>query len=229
MSTNSADTAAIQSATRVVLRPIATPLPLGFLALAAGTLLVSGLQLKWLGPESAHDVGIIVLVFAAPLQLLASVFGYLARDVVAGTAMGLLGGTWLAIGLVTVRGEPGARSPALGLFLLAVATALLVPAMAAAGAKRVPAAVLSVAAARFLFTGLAQLDGGSFWRETAGVLGLVLCALGAYAALALLLEDARHGFVLPLGRVARGEDSLTDGLVSQLHDLPHEAGVRNQL
>ena len=51
MSTNSADTAAIQSATRVVLRPIATPLPLGFLALEAGTLLVSGLQLKWLGPD----------------------------------------------------------------------------------------------------------------------------------------------------------------------------------
>ena len=56
--------------------------------------------------------------------------------------------------------------------------------------------------------------------RTAAVLGLALCALGASAALALLLEDARHGFVLPLGRAARGEDSLTDGLVSQLHDSP---------
>ena len=34
--------------TRIVLRPIGNPLPLGFLALAAGTLLVSGLQLGWL-------------------------------------------------------------------------------------------------------------------------------------------------------------------------------------
>ena len=39
------------AATRVVLRPIANPLPLGFLALCAGTLLVSGLQLGWLAPE----------------------------------------------------------------------------------------------------------------------------------------------------------------------------------
>jgi hypothetical protein len=61
------------------------------------------------------------------------------------------------------------------------------------------------------------------------VIGLILGALGIYAALALLLEDARHGTVLPLGRVARGQDSLQDGLASQLHDLPHEAGVRNQL
>jgi succinate-acetate transporter protein len=229
VSSHRPDTTAIESATRIVLRPIANPLPLGFLALAAGTLLVSGLQLEWLGPEDAQDVGLIALVFAAPLQLLAAMFGFLARDVVAGTAMGVLGGTWLAIGLVTIRGEPGARSPALGLFLLAVAGALLIPAVGAAGAKRVPAAVLGIAAARFLCTGVAQLEGGSTWRNMAGVIGLVLCALGAYAALALLMEDARHGTVLPVGRVARGEDSLADGLTSQLHDLPHEAGVRNQL
>jgi succinate-acetate transporter protein len=31
---------------RIMLRPLGNPLPLGFLALAAGTLLVSGLQLE---------------------------------------------------------------------------------------------------------------------------------------------------------------------------------------
>jgi uncharacterized protein len=40
----------VARAARIVLRPIGNPLPLGFLALAAATLLVSGLQLGWLNP-----------------------------------------------------------------------------------------------------------------------------------------------------------------------------------
>jgi succinate-acetate transporter protein len=221
--------AEVVRAARIVLRPIANPLPLGFLALAAGTLLVAGLQLEWLAPEDGHDVGVIVIAFVVPLQLIASTFGFLARDIVAGTAMGLLGGTWLAIGLITVRGEPGARSSALGLFLIAIAVALLVPAVAAVGAKWIPAAVLGTAAVRFLCTGIAQLHAGSGVRIAAGVLGLLLWVLASYAALALLIEDARHGTLLPVGRVARGHDSLEDDFASQLRDLPHEAGVRNQL
>ena len=80
-------------AARIVLRPVGNPLPLGFLALAGGTLLVSGLQLDWLKPTDGQDVALILIAFVFPLQLLASVFGYLARDVVAGTGMGLLAGT----------------------------------------------------------------------------------------------------------------------------------------
>ncbi len=120
-----------QHATRIVLRPIGNPLPLGFLALAAGTLLVSALQLEWLQPTDGSQVALIIVAFVFPLQLLASVFGYLARDVVAGTGMGLLSGTWLSIGLVKLTSEPGATSDALGLFLLLAATAMLVPAAAA--------------------------------------------------------------------------------------------------
>jgi uncharacterized protein len=37
-----------------MLRPIGNPLPLGFLALAGGTLLVSGLQLGWLSDSRAR-------------------------------------------------------------------------------------------------------------------------------------------------------------------------------
>jgi hypothetical protein len=38
---------AAETLTRITLRPIANPLPVGFLALAGGTLLLSGLQLGW--------------------------------------------------------------------------------------------------------------------------------------------------------------------------------------
>ena len=41
----------LETMTRVVLRPLASPLPLGFLALAAATLLTSALQLGWLAPD----------------------------------------------------------------------------------------------------------------------------------------------------------------------------------
>jgi succinate-acetate transporter protein len=199
---------------RIMLRPLGNPLPLGFLALAGGTLLVGGLQLEWLQPTDGAQVGIILIAFVFPLQLVASVFGFLARDVVAGTGMGLLAGTWLSIGLVTLTGEPGATSDALGLFLLLAAIAMLVPASAAATGKLVAAAVLATTALRFATTGLYQLTAGDGWKTTAGIVGLVLCALAVYAALAMALEDASRRTVLPLGRRA---------------DIDAEPGVREQL
>jgi hypothetical protein len=38
----------------------------------------------------------VVVAFVAPLQLIASLFGFLARDAIAGTGMGILAGTWLS-------------------------------------------------------------------------------------------------------------------------------------
>ncbi len=212
------------SAARVVLRPIANPLPLGFLALAAGTLLVSGLQLGWLAPTQGEDVALILLAFVFPLQLVACVFGYLGRDVVAGTGMGLLAGTWLSIGLVTLTApKPGATSDALGLFLLLAGTAMLIPFAAACLGKLVAAAVLGTTALRFALTGLYQLTADSGLEQAAGIVGLLLLAIALYAALALTLEDARGEAALPVGR--RGDGTLDDGLAK----VEREAGVRRQL
>jgi succinate-acetate transporter protein len=217
-------------AARVVLRPIANPLPLGFLALAAGTLLVSGLQLGWLAPAQGDAVALCLLAFVFPLQLVASIFGFLARDIVAATGMGLLAGAWLSIALVTLTAPaPGATSDALGLFLLLAGTAMLVPCAAATTGKLVPAAVLGTTAVRFWLTGLYELTTSSGWERAAGIVGLVLLALALYAALALALEDARTATVLPLGRRAAGEDALAGGLDAQLAGVEHAAGVRRQL
>jgi succinate-acetate transporter protein len=197
-----------------MLRPLGNPLPLGFLALAGGTLLVSGLQLEWLAATDGSQVALILIAFVFPLQLVASVLGFLARDVVAGTGMGILCGTWLSIGLVTLTGEPGTTSDALGLFLLLAAIAMLVPASAAATGKLVAAAVLGTTALRFATTGVFQLTTTDGWKATAGVIGLILCALAVYAAFAMALEDALGRTVLPLGRRA-----AIDG----------EPGVREQI
>jgi succinate-acetate transporter protein len=207
----------VNAATRVMLRPIGNPLPLGFLALSGATLLVSGLQLGWLSSSEGKDVALILIAFVFPLQLVTAVFGYLGRDVVAGTGMGILSGTWLSVGLVTLTSPAGSTSDALGLFLLLAAVAMLVPALAALTGKLVAVAVLGTTALRFACTGIYQLTASATWEDIAGVVGLVLCAVAVYAALAIALEDARRTTVLPTGRRGAGGD------------VEDEAGIRAQL
>jgi uncharacterized protein len=181
----------------VLLRPLANPLPLGFLALGAATLLVSGLQLEWLEPTDGTQVGMILVAFVFPLQLVVSIFGFVARDLVAGTGMGILAGAWLSVGLILLTGEPGATSHALGLLLLFAAAAMLVPASVASTGKFVAFAVLSTTALRFALTGAYELTAGDGWRTAAGVVGLALCVLGVFAALALALETVIERRVRP--------------------------------
>ena len=178
---------AARSGARIVLRPIGSPLPLGFLALAA------------------------------------------ARDVVTGTGMGVLAGAWLTVALVTLTSPPGSTSDALGLLLLISSVAMLVPAVTAALGKLVAAAVLGVTALRFALTGIHQLSDGAFWADAAGIVGLLLCALALYAALAMSLEDARRETVLPLLRRGPGRASVEGNLDDQLTSIESEAGVREQL
>ena len=183
------------SESRIFLRPIANPLPLGFLGLAAATLLLSGLQLGWLDTSEGQNVALILIAFVFPLQLTASVFGFLARDTVAGTAMGILSGTWLSIGLVTLTAPPGSTSDALGLFLLLAGTAMLVPASAALGRNPIRPAVLTTVAVRFALTGVYELTANHTWEDVAGVVGLFLCGLAVFAAFMLALEDTRRSTI----------------------------------
>lgn len=187
-----------------ILRPIGNPLPLGFLGLGGGTLLVSGLQLGWLDPEQGKDVALMLIAFVFPLQLIASLFGFLGRDVVAGTGMGVLAGSWLSIALVMLESAPGATSDALGLLLLVSAAGLAISAFVAVGGKLVATAVLGTAAVRFACTGLYELTASPTWEDIAGVVGLVLLACGLYAALAIALEESRRATVLPTGRRGAG-------------------------
>lgn len=95
---------------QVVVRPLGNPLPLGFLALMVATTGLAMLQLKVLAPDQGHVVAIGVLVLTVPLQLVACVLGFLARDPVAGTGMGILAGTWAAAGFAMLGSPPGATT-----------------------------------------------------------------------------------------------------------------------
>jgi succinate-acetate transporter protein len=201
--------------TRVMLRPVASPLPLGFLALALATIPFTAVQLGWVPPTEGRAAAIGAVAATVPLQLLASVLGFLARDVVAATGMGVLAGTWGTVGLTTLTSPPGAVSAGLGVFLLTAGVCMWVPA-AAAMAKLVPATVMALAGLRFVVTGAYELTGSAAWKAAAGWTGLLLGAVALYAALALALEANAGRTVLPLGR--RGPI-----------DVDAEPGVRPQL
>ena len=214
--------------TRVVLRPVATALPLGFLALGVATFSFAVLQLRWIPATEGHTVALGVLALTVPLQLLAAVMGFLARDPVAATGMGILSGTWGAVCLATLSAPPGRTSDGLGVLLLASTACLLVPA-AAARTKLVPAAVILLSATRFAVTGVAQIDGDPGWMSFAGWVGLALAALSLYAALALELEGSESRTVLPLGRRGAGAEALRGSVGSQVRGVENEPGVRRQL
>jgi succinate-acetate transporter protein len=213
---------------QITLRPIANPLPLGFLALVIATTVISASQLHWLPATSQAQTALVLLAAVFPVQLIASILGFLARDVVAGTGMGILAGTWLAVGLVTLVNGPAPTSPTLGVLLIASAAAMAVAATGATG-KLVALAVLATTSVRFAVTAGYELAGTTGWRVTAGLIGLLLAVLALYAALAFLLEDAHGRTVLPLLRRGPGRVSTVADERHHLAAAQPEAGVRNQL
>ena len=67
--------------------------------------------------------------------------------------------------------QPGGTSGGLGLLLIGSATALLVPAMAAASSKPLGGAVITMTALRFSCAAAYELAAGSTWRVLTGVIG----------------------------------------------------------
>jgi uncharacterized protein len=207
---------------RVVLRPVATPLPLGFLALVLATTVFSAVQLGWVGPDQGRVAAITAVAATVPLQFAVAVLGFLARDPVAVTGMGLLAGTWAVVGFTTLTSVPGTVSPGLGVLLLTAGVGMLVPAAGAVSGKIAPALVMALAGCRFAVTGVYQLDGSAAWKAAAGWTGLVLAVVALYTALALQLEGGGERTVLPVGR--RGA-----GRLPEAPELLREPGVRAQL
>jgi uncharacterized protein len=83
-------------------------LPLGLLALAPAGLLLSCLQVGAFSLAEGKTVALIVLAFAAPLEPIAAVLRFLARDTLGGSALGIFAGAWLASGTVQLSSTPGA-------------------------------------------------------------------------------------------------------------------------
>jgi uncharacterized protein len=210
---------------RIYLRPIGAPLTIGMAGLAIASLVQSGFDLGWIAKSEAAQVGVILLAVPFVLQLLACVFSYLARDGAAGTCTGTLATTWLAMGLLHIA-SPGQTSGALGLLLLSAGGVLALSAISVSVGKLLPGIVFGLAAVRFGLAGIYELSMNSTWQDVAGVVGLVVCGLAAYAVLAFEIEGQRRETVLPTFRRGRGRLALNGNWPDQLDGVVNEPGVR---
>ncbi len=221
--------AAVRDRTRIMLRPVGSPLPLGLLALMCAGILLSLQQLGAIPETEMSTIALILLGFVAPLMLIASIFGFLARDTVAGTALGLFAGAWLATGLNFLTAAPGQTSTALGIFFLALAASFAVIIAGASFGKAGPAVVIVFGVARFLLSGLYELTGSVGVEHAAAIVGFGLAAAALYSAVATEIEDVQGEVKLPMGRRASAREALAGPFDAQLERLEREAGVRNQL
>lgn len=214
---------------RVFLRPIANPMPLGFVGVAVATLVDAGVNFKWFSTSETHQAAVVILVFAPLTQVIACVFGFLARDPVASTGMGVQAAGWLTIGLLLLLTPAGSTSAVLGTLLFGAGAGLLLIAIVCGQSKLLPALVLATTATRWIVEGVYQTSGSETWQDASGVIGLVLCALALYTAFAMDLEDQLHRSVLPILRRESAKRALQPELAAQTQKVAAEAGVRSQL
>jgi uncharacterized protein len=214
--------------TRIVLRPIGSGLPLGFFAFGIGMLLLGCSAIGWIPTSEQRDVGMLLMSFVFPLELVATIVAFLARDTLGATTLGLFTTSWLALGWADYASPPGTTSVTLGIYLFGFATAALLLALMSTRGKPFFSFLLSVAVARMVLSGVYEVGGSHEWLKIAGGFGLALAALAMYGGTALGLEDAAQRELLPLFRRGGAEQAF-EGYEAQLDRLEAEPGVRQQL
>lgn len=164
-----------------------------------------------------------------PLEFLAAVVAFLARDTGAAAALGLFTTSWLALGAVDIVAPQDQTSPALDCYLGAFACALVPLIIGAFLGKTLLGIALTVSAARAALAAAAEFGAPQAVQLASGWVALALFALALYAGTAFLVEDVRQRTTLPVFRRASARKALEGDLSVQSARLPHEAGVRNQL
>ena len=220
--------------TRIVLRPLASPLPLPFFAFGAGSLMLSGLQLGTIPASETRSVAIVQAAFVFPPLALSSVLAFLSRETLGATIMALISFSWLANGLIDLTTPPTSTNATQGLLALALAAILLLVAGGALLGKPLLGLVIALASARFATTGLYEMTAATNLQTASGVLGCVIAAIALYGGLALGLalglEDLQGKAVLPIGRRGAAARRAFEGdLGEQVGPVESEAGVRKQL
>jgi uncharacterized protein len=214
---------------RIVVRPYATSLALGFFSFGIGMLMLAGSSNGWLHPSDRHTVGLFLAAFVFPLELLSAIVAFLARDTFGATGFGLFATSWLSLGLANMQSSQVALSRAVGLYEFGFAFTIGLLAIAALAGKPLIGVILGVATVRSALAGWHEWHGPAWAWQTSGWLALAIFFVAMYGGLAFLLEDVNKGAVLPVFRRGASKESMEGGLETQLADLGAEAGVRKTL
>jgi uncharacterized protein len=217
-----------QDYTRIVLRPVGSPLPIGFFSFGVGMLLLGCLSIGWIPAAEQKNVGMMLIAFVFPLELIATVVAFLARDTLGATTLGLFAASWLTIGWADRVSPPDQTSIALGIYLFGFGTVAFMLALMSTLGKPFFTVLLLVAVARMVLAGYYEIGGTHGWAKVSGGFAIALAALAMYGGAALSLEDARHRELLPLFRRGAADEAF-EGFDAQLERLEAEPGVRQQL
>jgi len=214
---------------RIVVRPYGSPIPLGFFAFGIGMFMYAALDVGWVKPADQLTVGLLLAIFVAPLQLIATVFAFLGRDVGAATALGLFAGSWLAGGVLLATGKPGVLNAAFGFFLIAFTILIGALAVSSLLGKPLLSLFLAVSSCRGVFGAVYELGGGHGWLRASGWAALAAFVIAVYGGLAFLLEDLAGRTILPLLRRGGAREAIEHDLDAQFAGIADEAGVRHTL
>jgi succinate-acetate transporter protein len=191
--------------------------------------MLGALGIEDIPPADVKNAGLILVAFVFPLQLIATIMAFLARDTIGATALGLFTTSWLTIGTLLIRSEPGATSRSLAYYLVYFSALIALLGVVAIPAKPLIAMILAVSTARGVLGAIYEFGGNTTYEHVGGVIAFVLSGLALYSGLAFLLEDSRQREVLPLFRRGDARDAIEGNLADQLRGLDTEAGVRTQL
>ncbi len=219
----------IEERTRIVLRPLASPLPLAFFAFGVGSLMLSAQQFGLVPDSETRVLALILGLFVFPLQAVAAVFSFLARETLGATALGLISGSWLAGSAIMYTSPPGATAASYGIFEILIAVLLLLLGVIGLQGKPLISVVILFASFRYGLNGLYELTAAAWTQPISGAAGCLIFVFALYGGLALGLEDAQHRTVLPLGRRGEALDALEGDLSDQVGPIEKEGGVRKQL
>jgi uncharacterized protein len=217
------------TATRIFIRPIGSGLPLGFLSFGVGMFILGGVGVHSIPAGDVKTAGLLIATFVFPLELLATVIAFLARDTTGATTLGLFTGSWLAVGLAFANAKPGETSRSLGYFLVYFGAVVVLLAVAAMFGKPLIGVLLLLASSRAILAGIYEFTGDKGWETIGGVLAFVIAGVALYGGLAFMLEDIHGRAVLPVFRRGEARDAIEGGLSEQLARLENETGVRSQL
>ncbi len=219
----------VEDVTRIVLRPLASPLPLGFFAFGMGSILQSALQFGLIPQGEVPYLALVFGVFVFPLELLAAILAFPARETVGATTLSIIAFSWLGTAFVTYASAPDPASPTLGVLYLSIALMLILLGGVGVLGKPLLATVMFLAFFRYGLNGLFELTEISLLQPVSGVFGCLIFALSLYGGLALSLEDVQHRTVLPFGRRGEARSAIKGDLDEQVGPVAKEAGVRKQL
>ena len=223
------DTLAIHPQVRLVVKPYASALPLGFFTFGIGMFLLAASGAQWVERKETHSIGILLVTFVFPLEFLAAVIAFLARDTMAAAALGVFSTSWLAIGALALTSTPGVRSAAFGYYLAAFAIMIAALASVAALGNLLIAGIMSLAVVRAATAAAYELGAAVGVEKAGGWIAVLIFAAAMYGGLAFLLEDVLGKRVLPTFRRGAAREAVEGDLHAQLGALEAEAGIRQSL